>query len=58
MADKIVRFDKWCDSCLYFKDDPDKNDNPCHNCLSIPVNVDSRRPMFWKDAKDKKGPFL
>lgn len=60
MAEKIVKFDQWCDKCLYFKCDPGQNDNPCNNCLNIPVNIDSKKPIFWKgdDKKREKGPFL
>lgn len=56
--EKIVRFDKWCDSCQYYKADSDKDDNPCNNCLYIPVNMDSGKPIFWKSKDGKKGPWL
>lgn len=47
--EKIVRFDKWCDSCQYYKADPDKDDNPCNECLTDPVNEDSQKPTRWKE---------
>ena len=56
--EKIVRFDKWCESCQYYKADPDKDDNPCNNCLYIPVNMDSGKPIFWKSKDGTKGPWL
>ena len=52
MPDKIVKFEDWCNSCKYFPCDPGKNDNPCNNCLSIPVNVDSKRPIFWNGDEE------
>ena len=59
MPEKIVRFDKWCESCVYKDANPDKvNENPCNNCLYIPVNIDSGRPIFWKSKDNKKGPWL
>lgn len=54
MAEKIVKYHEWCNSCVYYKCDPGNDDNPCNNCLCIPVNIDSHKPIFWKgDGKNK-----
>lgn len=47
--EKIVKFDDWCDSCKYCEADPDKDDNPCNECLTEPVNIDSHKPVRWKE---------
>jgi len=53
MAEKIVKYEDWCNKCKYYKSNPDNDDNPCNNCLSIPVNMDSKKPIFWQDGSKK-----
>lgn len=40
--DKIVYFEKYCPECIYFSMPEDVD--PCHACLSAPVNQDTHRP--------------
>ena len=44
---KEVYFDKYCKSCKH-KKTPDK-DEPCAECLDNPTNVDSHKPVNWKE---------
>lgn len=48
----IVEFDKYCEHCIY-KDHPD-DVTPCHECLTEPVNTDSRKPVFFEGTKEFK----
>lgn len=48
--EKFVRFDEFCPKCEYFK--VDEGDDPCHNCLQNPVNLHSRVPTEFKEAKN------
>lgn len=43
---KIVRFCEWCASCKFFE----KNgyEEPCTNCLGIPMNIDSAKPAYYE----------
>lgn len=50
--DKIVDYEKYCKDCLYFtKEDFEE---PCHECLSEPVNADSHKPTKFRPAKKEK----
>lgn len=42
MANKIVKFEEYCKKCKY-KNKPE-NEDPCWDCLTIPVNEDTYRP--------------
>lgn len=54
MANKIVEFAEYCSQCKY---SPLKQDEePCNECLTNPVNEDSRKPiMFEYEDKKAKG---
>lgn len=45
-SDKIVNYYDWCPVCMYLN--VDESDDPCHECLSTPVNQDSRRPVKFR----------
>lgn len=47
--DKFVEFDKWCSTCKYSQLWGDKE--PCNECLTNPVNLNSTKPVKW-EAKD------
>lgn len=47
MADKEVRFDLYCKTCAYEKND--ENDSPCDECLMNGSNEDSHKPTRWKE---------
>lgn len=49
---KEVRFDIWCESCLH--KGTRETDDPCNDCLNCPFNVDSTKPVFWKEKDDGK----
>lgn len=47
---KIVEFDKYCKTCK-FRNVKGTAD-PCDDCLSYPVNLNSRKPVRWKSKED------
>lgn len=49
--EKIVRYEDWCPKCLYLESDPGLNDNPCNDCLNNPSNIDSRKPINFKEKE-------
>lgn len=50
---KEVRFDKWCSKCEHY--DKNATDLPCNDCLAQGWNVDSTKPLYFKDnGKEKK----
>lgn len=44
---KIVEFDKYCDNCKH----KDLNDDlePCNECLTNPVNENSKKPINFEE---------
>lgn len=48
---KIVEFEKYCKTCYYEK--VKQHEDPCHECLSEPTNLHSKKPINYKE-KDKK----
>lgn len=50
MTTKFVRFDEWCSKCKYEKVAAD--DDPCNDCLTVPVNIDSTKPVKFKEKDD------
>lgn len=46
----IVDFQKYCPLCRYERRSEVKD--PCDDCLSFPVNEDSRKPVSFKDKND------
>lgn len=46
---KEVDFNKYCKTCEY-KETEEKCD-PCNDCLAEPMNADSEKPVYWKEAK-------
>lgn len=44
---KEVRFDQYCKSCE-FKDLEETKD-PCNDCLNEPCNINSHKPVYWKE---------
>ena len=51
IINKIVEFDKYCETCVH-RDVKDFLD-PCHECLNNPTNVNSKRPVCYKEDKEK-----
>lgn len=51
--DHFVEFDKYCKTCK-FKDVKDtKGEEPCNDCLSYPVNTNSRKPVRYELDEEK-----
>lgn len=46
---KIVEF-TWCDECKY--KNQAENQDPCYDCLQEPVNIDSRRPVYFESKNE------
>lgn len=51
--EKEVQFYKYCPMCKYR--DLHAVQEPCNTCLDNPVNINSRKPVKFEEAKDKKG---
>ena len=49
---KEVYFDKYCSKCEY-KNRPESA-NPCWDCLDEPANVDSHKPLYFKEASENE----
>lgn len=49
---KEVRYDEYCKKCVY--EDLDESQDPCDDCLNEPFNIDSRKPVCYKEDADKK----
>lgn len=51
IIDKIVDFE-YCKTCQH----QDTKDflEPCHTCLNNPTNVNSQRPVNYKEKENKK----
>ena len=50
--ERIVDFKKYCETCKY--KDVDEVKDPCNECLDNPVNIDSRKPINYKDIKEEE----
>lgn len=46
---KEVRFDIYCKKCE-FKDKVE-TDDPCNDCLNEPANINSHRPVYFKEKE-------
>ena len=44
-----VYFDEYCCTCEYGERDECKD--PCNECLDYPVNIDSHKPVYWKEKE-------
>ena len=51
-SDKEVNFYKYCDICIH-KDLDEKND-PCNECLTIPFNYGTEKPIYFQE-RERKG---
>jgi len=50
-----VRFDEWCSKCEYsdITEDNMNPKDPCWDCLHEPMNIDSHKPINFKEAANK-----
>lgn len=46
---KEARFDVYCKSCKFRA--TKETDDPCNECLTNPVNIDSRKPVKYQEGK-------
>lgn len=46
---KEVYFDKYCSKCKYEK--TDSGEEPCNECLAYFVNVNSHKPVNFKEKE-------
>lgn len=44
---KEVYFGEYCKTCKYAEQKEDEK--PCDACLNEPVNIDSHKPVHWKE---------
>lgn len=47
---KMVRFDLYCYKCKHY-DEKDEHKEPCDECLSEPLNLNTVRPVNFKERK-------
>lgn len=47
--EKIIEFEKWCKKCVYFS--KHEEDEPCCDCLEEPVNMNSHKPVMFKEKR-------
>lgn len=47
-----VSFGDYCDKCKHYALDEDQE--PCDECLANPVNVNSRKPLYFVADKNTK----
>lgn len=47
---KEVYFNQYCHKCIH--KDVDEGELPCDECLGTPMNVDSHKPIYFKEAEE------
>lgn len=47
---KEVYFDMYCRKCEH--ESKDESEDPCHDCLNQGWNVDSHKPVYFKEKED------
>ena len=45
---KEVDFETYCETCEH--KDLKENFDPCNDCLGEPMNANSEKPVYWKEA--------
>lgn len=48
---KEVNFNKYCPKCMYH--DLNENGDPCNDCLAWGYNIDSKKPVFFKEKLEE-----
>lgn len=48
--EKFVDYKKYCETCKH--KDVDEVKDPCHECLSEPVNIHSQKPVKYEEKED------
>lgn len=47
--EKEVYFGEWCAKCENFR--RPENEDPCWDCLENPMNIESHKPLYFKEAQ-------
>lgn len=47
---KEADFEKYCKTCEHR--DRDEKCDPCNDCLAEPMNTNSEKPVYWKEAEN------
>lgn len=50
--ERIVSFDLYCHKCKYA--DYHEEEEPCCDCLDVPINDETDRPLYYKEKETKK----
>ncbi len=53
---KEVFFDMYCKTCKYRRTKENDPEGACWDCLEVPVNQDSHKPINWKEDESLKKP--
>ena len=48
MTEMFVEFDQFCKDCKYYN--KAETEEPCYECLTNPVNINSRKPTMFKES--------
>ena len=48
----FVNFNKYCKKCKHYSVDDIKGEEPCNECLSNPVNLNSKKPVKYEEKED------
>lgn len=48
----FVEFEKYCKNCKHNSVDDIKGEEPCNECLSNPVNLNSKKPVKYEEKED------
>ena len=48
---KFVEFEKYCKRCKHYNEDEGDPKSKCYDCLNNPVNVDSHKPVNFKEKE-------
>lgn len=46
---KEVYYNDYCQKCEYYT--TDEEDDPCYECLANPVNIESHKPVNFKERQ-------
>lgn len=49
---RIVNFGTYCKTCKY--EELKENEEPCIECLDIPYNEHTNKPVRWEEKEAKK----
>ena len=50
--EKIVIFSDYCQRCAHYEEDESDPKSACWDCLDEPVNIDSHRPLYFKEKDE------